>query len=193
MSAKRSWRWMACLAVAWCSAAADAGAIDEQHREIVGGRAASTREYPTIAAVTFCGAGRPGAWTHPEWVLTAAHSSADGDGTCDGDSGGRTFMTIAGRRYSVGVPSAGTEDRRKCGSDLGTPLPGELDFLTANVRGLAPDDAVCKGEPPRNVDATDVASDRSVARPVPSTAFGLSGIGLVTARRTLGGADEGAR
>jgi hypothetical protein len=87
-------------------------------------------------------------------------SSADGDGTCYGDSGGPTFVKIGGQRYLVGVTSGGTDDSCRTGYDLQTLVPAELDFITRNVPALAADNGAGNGTPEPN-DPADLASSRS--------------------------------
>lgn len=86
-------------------------------------------------------------------------SSADGDGTCDGDSGGPTFVKVGGKRYLVGLTSGGTDDSCRRGYDLSTLLPAEMDFLTTNIPGLMADEAG-NGTPEPN-DPADLPPTRS--------------------------------
>ncbi|MEZ4362908.1 MAG: serine protease [Kofleriaceae bacterium] len=89
--------------------------------------------------------------------------SADGDGTCYGDSGGPTFVRVAGRRYLVGVTSGGTEDSCRRGFDLQTLVPAELDFLTAHVTDLPADDGVGNGPPEPNAPEDLARADEEAA------------------------------
>jgi uncharacterized protein (TIGR03382 family) len=85
-------------------------------------------------------------------------SSSDGDGTCDGDSGGPTFVKVSGQRYLVGLTSGGTDDSCRSGYDLHTLIPAEMDFVNANVPTLAKDDGVGGGAPQAN-DPADLGTD----------------------------------
>lgn len=86
-------------------------------------------------------------------------SSQDGDGTCDGDSGGPTFVKVGGKRYLVGLTSGGTDDSCRRGYDLSTLVPAELDFITRNIPGMVLDDA--GSGPPEPNDPADRAPVRS--------------------------------
>lgn len=86
-------------------------------------------------------------------------SSADGDGTCYGDSGGPTFVKVGGKRYLVGLTSGGTDDSCRRGYDLSTLVPAELAFITSNIPGMMMDDAG-SGTPEPN-DPADRAPVRS--------------------------------
>jgi secreted trypsin-like serine protease len=56
----------------------------------------------------------------------------DGNGTCFGDSGGPTFVTVGGAPEIAGVTSFGTSEL--CiGMDASTHLASELDFIDAHV------------------------------------------------------------
>jgi uncharacterized protein (TIGR03382 family) len=58
--------------------------------------------------------------------------AADGDGTCYGDSGGPTFVTVDGVRRVAGVTSFGTDEA--CGGfDVHTLVAAELDFVDQYV------------------------------------------------------------
>jgi hypothetical protein len=87
-------------------------------------------------------------------------SSADGDGTCYGDSGGPTFVKVGGQRYLVGITSGGTDDSCRTGYDLETLVPAELDFITRHVPALAADNGASNGTPEPN-DPADLSEPRS--------------------------------
>lgn len=87
-------------------------------------------------------------------------SSADGDSTCYGDSGGPTFVKVGGQRYVVGITSGGTDDSCRSGYDLHTLIPAELDFLKTHVPALAADNGAGNGAVEPN-DPADQAAPRS--------------------------------
>lgn len=87
-------------------------------------------------------------------------SSADGDSTCYGDSGGPTFVKVGGQRYLVGVTSGGTDDSCRTGYDLETLVPAELDFITSHIPALAADNGAGNGTPEPN-DPADLPEPRS--------------------------------
>jgi hypothetical protein len=86
-------------------------------------------------------------------------SSSDGDGTCDGDSGGPTFVKVGGQRYLVGLTSGGTDDSCRTGYDLHTLIPAEMDFINTNLPTLAKDDGIGSGTPQAN-DPADLGTDK---------------------------------
>jgi MYXO-CTERM domain-containing protein len=86
--------------------------------------------------------------------------SYDGDGTCDGDSGGPTFVKVGGKRYVAGLTSGGTDDSCRRGYDLQTMVAAELDFLTTHIPSLATDDGAGNGAPEAN-DPADVVAPRA--------------------------------
>ncbi len=77
-------------------------------------------------------------------------SSSDGDGTCDGDSGGPAFVKVGGKRYIAGLTSGGTDDSCRTGYDLQTMVAAELDFLKMHIPALAMDDGAGNGTPEPN-------------------------------------------
>lgn len=96
-------------------------------------------------------------------------ASFDGDGTCDGDSGGPAFVKIGGKRYLAGLTSGGTDDSCRRGYDLQTMISAELDFIKMHIPALAADDVAGNGTP----EANDVA-DLSPAPRAPRETAGCS-------------------
>ena len=67
-----------------------------------------------------------------------------GRGKCEGDSGGPSFATIAGKQVQVGVTSFGDQDCAFFGAD--TRIDAERDFLAAHVAAIkCGDDGACTG------------------------------------------------
>ena len=60
----------------------------------------------------------------------------DGNGTCFGDSGGPTFVTVAGELEIAGITSFGSSDQCT-GYDASTHIAGELAFIDAHVPKIA--------------------------------------------------------
>lgn len=64
----------------------------------------------------------------------------DGNGTCYGDSGGPSFVTIDGKLQVAAITSGGTVESCLDGFDIQTAVAGELDFIDAVMAGnVAPD------------------------------------------------------
>ena len=65
--------------------------------------------------------------------------ASDGRGSCFGDSGGPTYLSIGGQLKVAGVTSGGTGDACGAGWDLYTSISGELQFIES-IMGAAPTD-----------------------------------------------------
>lgn len=64
----------------------------------------------------------------------------DGNGTCYGDSGGPSFVTIDGKLQVAAITSGGTVESCLDGFDIQTAVSGELDFVDAVMAGTVEPD-----------------------------------------------------
>jgi len=140
-----------------------------------------------VAKVTAdcAGAGDPGI-TNDNLVCMDA---SDGRGSCFGDSGGPTFVTVSGKLEVAGITSGGTGDLCGAGWDLYTSVHGELAFIDDVMAGRDPDPTdPTNPDPDPTTDPTDPSSGGTEGGGC-STGGGLGGwaaiglVGLIAWRR----------
>jgi uncharacterized protein (TIGR03382 family) len=66
---------------------------------------------------------------------------SDGNGTCYGDSGGPSFVTVDGKLQVAAITSGGTLESCQEGFDIQTAISGELDFIDDVMAGNMEPDA----------------------------------------------------
>ncbi len=64
----------------------------------------------------------------------------DGNGTCYGDSGGPSFISVNGKYEVAAITSGGTVDSCMAGFDIQTAVAGELPFVDLTMTGVTPPD-----------------------------------------------------